>query len=200
MSFSGNHCYIIIGPAAAGKSTFSACLAQTFQKRNIPVSILSDLDELLTLVHVDHQALHHKQLLNHRFEITDQYMYDEAVRMLGVHIAERLNRHDVVIAEIACGEGNDEKFNISFQHRVRLLPKHIIERGRLFYINAPSGVRKRRNQLRKGIARTPDDVFNGLFSRDDQGDVSALFPSVSIVDNQYSKKQFLSLADGVLGL
>lgn len=202
MTVSYKDVVIAIGPAAAGKTTLLNHLEEKFSLRGLSIFRVSDLDMLLGLVDEDHAQRFHIRQAADQFEITSPWIYDEAVRRLCAKVETEAPNHDILLAEIACGRGTNHDFDISFTHRIGLLPERVISRARVLHIENPLDSRLRLNANREGFSHTPERVFHGLFQEDEHlVDAVELHGGIiETISNRGSLELFLRTADEMLGI
>jgi len=192
---SSKRIYWIIAPAAAGKSTMVNQLkAGDSEGKTL---FLSDLDEMVDLLKNDIEEKRHRRLDGDRFRVTDPEVYNEAVINIGEKILAD-EEHEVVVAEIACGEDVEGKFDLSVKGRLDLLPKEVLRESMFIYINTGVEMRRDLNLERKGVSRTPPEVFEGMFLRDDFVETmeERRYPYV-VLENSGDQQVFLATVDSL---
>lgn len=156
-----------MGPAAAGKSTCVAELKKKLSQKQVNYLFLSDLNELISLVKKDINCSFHVKENDGRFIITTPIVYDLAVKEMYKKLSGGQNNYDIFILEMACGLDQEGVFDLSLKKRLQFFPKKLIEKTKFVYIQNTLKKRKIFNSKRKKIYKTPKDIFNRLFTRDD---------------------------------
>ncbi|MDH7476373.1 MAG: hypothetical protein QHH09_02780 [Microgenomates group bacterium] len=162
----------IFGPAAAGKTTFIAFLNNQLKKRNIKPLNLSDLKELISVIKKDKEKMFHQNIAKNQFRITKPFVYDLVFLNLLKKISENRKKNKPILIEVSCGLDLKKKFNLSIKSRLNLIPKDVIKQSKFIYINTPLIRRQQFNQKRGGFSKTPKEIFNRFFQKDDFNEIN----------------------------
>ena len=159
----------VFGPAAAGKSTFVKKLRKLFLKKGQSVFCLSDLEKIIDLLKKDSLFRFHEKIGNDQFIIKDSFIYDQSIVEIcrTLLIEKNKNKHDYYIIEVSCGFDEQQEFDLSLERRLELIESSLFKLSKFFYIKNSLSRRRRLNLKRKKVVKTPENIFNRLFVKDD---------------------------------